>query len=283
MQSDGIINFRHQNCSCISMRKIIGLFLGAFLTIHLWAAAFTEEQFPTLKVGPETYTRVTVTSVTATDLYFTHSRGMGTAKLKDLEPALQQHFHFDPAKAAARQAEQAQGNALYTKTVREAPAPKRPAPATPTRQAQREDSIPPHTVHAKSFLNQPAPEIAVEKWLSEPPDMQGKFVLVDFWATWCGPCRESIPHLNELSAKFKDNLVVIGLSKEPEQKIRAMTNPKIDYTIASDTQGRTSHTVEVQGIPHTMLIDPMGIVRFEGMPHYLDEKGLAMLIAKYSK
>src|SRR6266404_6263914 len=130
------------------MRKIIGLFLGTFLTIHLWAAAFTEEQFSTLKVGAETYTRVTVTSVTATDLYFIHSRGMGTAKLKDLDPALQQHFRFDPAKAAARQAEQAQGNALYTKTVREAPVPKRPAPATPTRQAQPEDSIP-HSLGVK--------------------------------------------------------------------------------------------------------------------------------------
>ena len=264
------------------MRKITLLLLGALLITNSWAASI-EEQFPALKIGSETYTKVTVTSVTATDLYFTHSRGMGTAKLKDLEPAMQQHFHFDPAKAAARTAEQTQGNALYAKTLRESPAPKRPAVATPTPQAPPDDPIPPHKLYAKSFLNQPAPEILVEKWLSEPPDMQGKFVLVDFWATWCGPCRQSIPHLNELSAKFKDKLVVIGLSEEPEQKIRAMTSPQIDYTIASDTQDRTSHTVEVRGIPHTMLIDPTGIVRFEGMPHYLDEKGLETLIAKYSR
>jgi cytochrome c biogenesis protein CcmG/thiol:disulfide interchange protein DsbE len=264
------------------MRKIMLLLLGALLITNSWAAS-VEEQFPALKIGSETYTKVTVTSVTATDLYFTHSRGIGTAKLKDLEPAMQQHFHFDPAKAAARQAEQAQGNALYTKNLRESPAPSSPAVAIPTRQAPPEDPIPPHKLYAKSFLNLPAPEISVEKWLSEPPDMQGKFVLVDFWATWCGPCRESIPHLNQLSAMFKDKLVVIGLSKEPEQKIRAMTSPKIEYTIASDTQGRTSQAVEVRGIPHTILIDPTGIVRFEGMPHYLDEKGLETLIAKYSR
>src|SRR5437870_10981229 len=100
--ANSFLNFRHQNCCHNTMRKITLLLLGALLTVRSWAA-FTEERFPTFKVGSETYTKVTVTSVTATDLYFTHSRGMGTAKLKDLEPEMQQHFHFDPAKAAVRQ------------------------------------------------------------------------------------------------------------------------------------------------------------------------------------
>jgi len=98
-----------------------------------WAA---DEQLPTLKVGKDVYSKVTVTSVTATDIYFNHSRGFGNAKLKDLEPALQEHFHFDPVKAAAKQAEQAKANALYAKAARETPPPKRPSETSPPQQPE---------------------------------------------------------------------------------------------------------------------------------------------------
>jgi thiol-disulfide isomerase/thioredoxin len=260
-----------------------GIFLPLLLLGALSPARAAEEQFATLKVGSETYSEVTVTTVTKTAIYFTHSGGMGTVKLKDLDPALQEHFHYNAAEAAAQQAQQTQGNALYSKAVREA-RPARLSPvATSPEPAASDEIIPPHPIHAKSFLNQPAPNINVEKWLTGVPDMQGKFVLIDFWATWCGPCRRSIPHLNELYGKFKDKLVVIGISSEPEQAIRAMSDPKIDYAIVTDTQARTAKAVEVAGIPHAMLIDPHGIVRFEGMPHYLEERSLERLMAKYSQ
>ena len=44
---------------------------------------------------------------------------------------------------------------------------------------------------AKSFLNEKAPELTVETWISKKPDTEGKFVIIDFWATWCGPLPES--------------------------------------------------------------------------------------------
>ena len=256
------------------------LCLGLLFSALILRAA--DEQFATLKVRDQVYSNVKVTSVTATDIYFTHSQGIGNAKLKDLEPAIQKQFHYDPAKAAAKQAAQAQENALYNKTAREAPAPKKPA-ATPPEQRVEFEAVPEHPIYAKSFINQQAPALEVEKWLTDAPDTKGKFVLVDFWATWCGPCRRSIPMLNGIHERFKDRVVVIGISDEPEQAVRKMSNPRIDYAVGIDTRGRTSRTMQISGIPHALLIDPKGIVRFEGMPHYLTERSLAGLLANYSE
>ncbi len=129
---------------------------------------------------------------------------------------------------------------------------------------------------AKSFLNQRAPDLVVEKWLSEEPERKGKFVLIDFWATWCGPCRKAIPELNSFHKKFGDRLVVIGISDEKPEKVEGFSNPKVEYFSAIDTQARTKKEVGVTGIPHVMIIDPQGIVRWEGYPllvgHELTEK-----------
>jgi cytochrome c biogenesis protein CcmG, thiol:disulfide interchange protein DsbE len=140
---------------------------------------------------------------------------------------------------------------------------------------------------AKSVINQKPPDFVVEKWLTPEPNREGKFVLIDFWATWCGPCRKAIPELNAFQKKFADNLVVIGVSDEPEAKVTDFANPKLEYPNAIDTQARMKKALQVTGIPHVIVIDPKGIVRWEGFPllagEELTEKVMANLIAKYSK
>jgi hypothetical protein len=74
-----------------------------FGLLFVAGVAGADETLPTLKVGGVVYTNVTVTSVTAKNIYFMHNQGMGNAKLKDLDPALQKHFHYDGAKEAAEQ------------------------------------------------------------------------------------------------------------------------------------------------------------------------------------
>ena len=75
---------------------------------------------------------------------------------------------------------------------------------------------------ADSFLNKKAPEFVVEEWISQQPKLKGKFILIDFWATWCGPCRKAIPELNEFAKKFGKKLVVIGISDETADKVKEM-------------------------------------------------------------
>lgn len=122
----------------------------------------------------------------------------------------------------------------------------------------------------KSLLNQKAPQLFVENWIGEAPSTEGKFVLIDFWATWCPPCRKAIPELNALAAAFPENLVVIGISDESAEDVRKMSQPVIDYFSAIDTEGRTSAEIGIKGIPHVLLIDPSGTVAWQGYP--LDEE-----------
>jgi len=121
-------------------------------------------------------------------------------------------------------------------------------------------------IWADSFLGRKAPEIIVEEWISPAPDTNGKWILLDFWATWCGPCIESIPDLNKFQRKFGDRLVVIGLTDQSRRTVERMRRPVIEYYNAIDTRGRTKKALGVTGLPHVILIDPQGIVRWEGYP-----------------
>ena len=140
---------------------------------------------------------------------------------------------------------------------------------------------------AKSVLGQKAPEFVVEKWLTAKPETKGKFVLIDFWATWCPPCRKAIPELNAFQKKFGEKLVVIGVSDESEEAVKKLSDPKVEYASAIDTQARMKKALEVKGIPHCLIIDPAGIVRWEGFPflggHELTDKVVEEILAQASK
>lgn len=142
-------------------------------------------------------------------------------------------------------------------------------------------------VGAKSVLNQKAPDFVVDKWLTPEPDRKGKFVLIDFWATWCAPCRKTIPRLNELQKQFPDKLVVVGVSDESERTVRVFKDPKIEYAIAIDRRKRMFNALRVEELPHVIVIDPQGIVRWEGFAladgDELTDKVMADIVAKYSK
>lgn len=103
----------------------------------------------------------------------------------------------------------------------------------------------------------------------------GKVYVVEFWATWCPPCRESIPHLTEVAAKFKDKgVVVVGVSVEDEEEtVRSFVEKQGDqmnYVVAFDP-GKTVRDAYMKAfaeryIPHAFLVDGTGKVVWRGTP-----------------
>jgi thiol-disulfide isomerase/thioredoxin len=116
-------------------------------------------------------------------------------------------------------------------------------------------------------VGKPMPALNVE-YLGDKPAYEGKARIVEFWATWCPPCRASIPHLNEVYKKYKDKgLVVIGVSDEEKSKIEAFQKKTpMDYTVAIDAKGALSRQLGIQGIPQAFVVDKTGNVVWEGHP-----------------
>lgn len=91
--------------------------------------------------------------------------------------------------------------------------------------------------------------------------LRGKVVLVNFWATWCPPCRAEIPDLIALQAKYKDNLVVLGISEDegPVDTVRAfVAEHKVNYFIAMTTPEVSRIFRGVAALPTTFVLDPEG-------------------------
>ncbi len=94
--------------------------------------------------------------------------------------------------------------------------------------------------------------------------MQGKVVLIDFWASWCAPCRASNPYIQKLYSKYKDKgFEVIGVSLDTKQKewLKAIKQDRLKYTQVIDNSGWRSKVAEryfVELLPTNFLVDRTG-------------------------
>jgi len=139
-------------------------------------------------------------------------------------------------------------------------------------------------------IGDPAPKLQNGQYVQGDPVKEfepGKAYIVEFWATWCGPCKASIPHLNDIYTKYKDKgLVVIGQDCwERDDKLVApfikTMGDTMTYRIALDDKsaGKPGKMAETwmeaagqNGIPTAFLIDQKGLVAWIGHPMLLEEK-----------
>jgi peroxiredoxin/outer membrane lipoprotein-sorting protein len=94
--------------------------------------------------------------------------------------------------------------------------------------------------------------------------LRGKVVMLDFWATWCGPCRIEMPHVQKLHSEFKTKgLVVFGVNYgETSSRVKPfIAKNAYDFTILMDTRQEVGSHYEVNGIPALFIIDKDGVIR----------------------
>lgn len=116
-------------------------------------------------------------------------------------------------------------------------------------------------------------------------DLEGKVVLLDFWATWCGPCREALPHMREIAKKFEGQpLVVLSVSLDSdEQKWKDFVGKNgmtwLNYRDGGFT-GPVARLFDVNAIPHTFTIDTDGVLQDEHIGDGSIEGKLKKLVAR---
>jgi DsbE subfamily thiol:disulfide oxidoreductase len=95
--------------------------------------------------------------------------------------------------------------------------------------------------------------------------LKGKVVMINFWASWCGPCRKEMPILEQLNKQYRGKgLTLIGVNVEPDSKaaMNWLKETPVSFPILFDTDSRVSKLYQVAGMPNTVIVDRKGTVRY---------------------
>lgn len=114
----------------------------------------------------------------------------------------------------------------------------------------------------------PAPQFRLASMAGKPVSLnqyKGQVVMINFWASWCGPCRQEMPILEKLSARYKPmGFTMIGVNVEPDSALAAnwLKSTPVTFPILFDTKSEVSKLYSVAGMPTTIIVDRKGNLRW---------------------
>ena len=136
-----------------------------------------------------------------------------------------------------------------------------------------------------SLLNHQAPKIVFQDCIDKqlkPDFYKGKILVLDFWATWCGPCIAGFPHFNTLSQKFgSNNVIFAAITNEHTATARTFfkrTQKELNALKLIDTTKTTENSLGITAIPHCVVVDRNNIVKWEGETSDLTEDILDKIV-----
>ncbi len=133
---------------------------------------------------------------------------------------------------------------------------------------------------AAEAINVPAPDFTLESRSGENlrlEDHRGEVVMLNFWASWCGPCRQEMPLMDELYSQYKDlgfTILAVNVDENRDEALRFLDKVPVNYPILYDPESSVSELYEVQAMPTTVMIDRNGNARYLHygyQPGYEDE------------
>ena len=101
--------------------------------------------------------------------------------------------------------------------------------------------------------------------LAEVQKTKGQYIYIDYWASWCGPCRQSFPWMNALQAKLGPKglkVVAVNVDAKRADADKFLSHTPAQFTIAYDPQGETAKKLAIKTMPTSMLVSPEGRVLF---------------------